>query len=70
MCLCSYVWWGGVRVGDDSLGDLAHVHKKQGEGQNPADIMAREVQPGVVVDLHLRTLTAPTCTYKYTKTLA
>ena len=40
-------------VGDDALGDLAHVHEEEGEGQDPAEVVSGEVQPGVVVDLHL-----------------
>ena len=40
-------------VGDDALGDLTHVHEQQGEGEDPAHVVAGEVEPSVVVNLHL-----------------
>ena len=46
-------------VGDDALGDLAHVDEEEGEGEDPAQVVSREVEPRVVVDLDLGALTAP-----------
>ncbi len=54
------------RIGDDSLGDLAHVHKQQCEGEDPAQVVARKVQPGVMMDLHLWALATPAWTQTHT----
>ena len=46
-------------AGDEALCELAHVHKEQGEGEDPSQVVSGEVEPRVVVDLHLRALAAP-----------
>ena len=48
-------------AGDEALGELAHVHKEQREGEDPSQIVSGEVEPCVVVDLHLGALAAPAC---------
>lgn len=58
LLLCGKIWscvfvCRGSRVGDDSLGDLAHVHKQQREGKDPAEVVPGKVQPGVMMDLYL-----------------
>lgn len=48
-------------VRQDALRDLTHQDKEQHEGQDPAQVVPREVEPRAVVDVHLGALTAPSC---------
>ncbi|ELK26704.1 hypothetical protein MDA_GLEAN10004047 [Myotis davidii] len=48
-------------VRQDALGDLTHQDEEQHEGQDPAQVVPREVEPRAVVDVYLRALTAPSC---------
>lgn len=48
-------------VGHDALGDLADEDEEEDEGEDPAQVVSREVQPCAVMDVNLGTLTAPTC---------
>lgn len=47
-------------VGDDALCELAHMDKEQQEGEDPPQVMAGKMKPGVVMDLDLGRLAAPT----------
>lgn len=48
-------------IRQDALRDLTHQDKEQHEGQDPAQVVPREVEPCAVVNVHLGTLTAPSC---------
>lgn len=55
-------------IWDNPLSDLTHQHKQQGGCKQPAQVMARKVQPCVVMDVNLRALAAPafnTNTFKH-----
>lgn len=47
-------------VGDDALCKLADMDEKQWEGEDPSQVVAGEMKPCVMMDLHLGALTAPT----------
>lgn len=51
-------------IRDDALGDLADQDEEEDEGEEPAQVVSWEVQPGAVVDVHLGALAAPTCSGK------
>lgn len=42
-----------VPVGDDALCDLTDEDEEQDEGEQPAQVVTREVEPGAVMDVHL-----------------
>ena len=46
-------------IGDDALSNLTDQDKEEDEGEEPAQVVTREVQPGAVVDVHLGALAAP-----------
>ena len=48
-------------VRQDAFRDLTHQDEEQHEGQDPAQVVPREVQPCAVVDVHLGALAAPPC---------
>lgn len=48
-------------VRQDTLSDLTHQYKEQHEGEDPAQVVAREMEPGAVVNVHLGALAAPAC---------
>lgn len=52
---------GGIDspIGDDALCDLTDQDEEEDEGEEPAQVVTREVQPGAVVDVHLGALAAP-----------
>lgn len=54
---CQQVW--ASLVGDDSLGELAHVDEEKREGEDPSQVVTGKVEPGVVMDLDLGRLAAP-----------
>lgn len=55
---------GNSPIRDDALGDLAHQDEEEDEGEQPAQVVAGEVQPGAVVDVHLGALAAPACGHR------
>lgn len=48
-------------IRQDALRDLTHQDKEQHKGQDPAQVVPREVEPRAVVDVYLGALTAPSC---------
>lgn len=48
-------------VRQDTLSDLTHEDEEQYEGQDPAQVVPREMEPGAVVNVHLGALAAPSC---------
>lgn len=48
-------------VRQDALCNLTHQHEEQHKGQDPAQVVPREVEPRAVVDVYLGALTAPSC---------
>lgn len=48
-----------LRVRNNPLCYFTHVHEQQGECQDPSQVVSREVQPGVVVNLHFGALASP-----------
>lgn len=42
-----------VPIGDDALCDLTDEDEEQDEGEQPAQVVTREVEPGAVMDVHL-----------------
>lgn len=42
-----------VPIGDDALCNLTDEDEEQDEGQQPAQVVAGEVEPGAVVDVDL-----------------
>lgn len=48
-------------IRQDALRDLTHQDEEQHEGQDPAQVVPREVEPRAVVDVHLGALAAPSC---------
>lgn len=48
-------------IRQDALRDLTHQDEEQHEGQDPAQVVPREVEPCAVVNVHLGALTAPSC---------
>lgn len=55
---CRPVW--ASLVGDHALGELAHVDEEKREGEDPSQVVTGKVEPGVVMDLDLGRLAAPT----------
>lgn len=49
----------GEPIGHDALSDLTDQHEEEDEGQDPAQVVAREVQPCAVMNVNLGALTAP-----------
>lgn len=43
----------------DAFGYLTDDDEEQNEGEDPAEIVSREVQPCAVMDVHLGALTSP-----------
>lgn len=54
-----------VPVGDDALCDLTDEDEEQDEGQQPAEVVTGEVEPGAVMDVDLRALAAPASNRKW-----
>lgn len=48
-------------IRQDALCDFTHQDEEQHEGQDPAQVVPREVEPRAVVDVYLGALTAPSC---------
>lgn len=48
-------------IRQDALSDLTDEDEEQHEGEDPAQVVPREVQPGTVVNVHLGALAAPSC---------
>ena len=48
-------------IRQDALRDFTHQDKEQHEGQDPAQVVPRKVEPCAMVNVHLGTLTAPSC---------
>lgn len=48
-------------IRQDTLSDLTHEDEEQHEGKDPAEVVAREMEPGAVVNVHLGALAAPSC---------
>lgn len=53
-----------VPIRDDALRDLADEDEEQDEGEQPAQVVTGEVEPGAVVDVDLGALAAPACNTK------
>lgn len=56
--------WSSVThlpIGQDPLRDLTHKDKEQDEGEDPAQVVPWEVQPGAMMNVHLGALAAPSC---------
>ena len=53
-----------IPIRDDALCDLTDEGEEQHEGEQPAQVMTRKVEPGAVMDVDLRTLAAPTSNRK------
>lgn len=47
-------------IGHNALGYFTHDDKEQDEGEDPAEVVSREMQPSAVMDVHLGALTPPT----------
>lgn len=48
-------------IRQDTLSDLTHQDKEQHEGKDPAQVVAREMEPGAMVNVYLGALAAPSC---------
>ena len=48
-------------IRQDTLSDLTHQDKEQHEGKDPAQVVAREMEPGAMVNVYFGALAAPSC---------
>lgn len=48
-------------IGQDALRDFTHQDEEQHEGQDPTQVVPREVEPRAMVDVYFGALTAPSC---------
>lgn len=49
-----------IPIRDDAFCDLADEDEEQDEGEEPAEVVTRKVEPGAVVDVDLGALATPT----------
>lgn len=42
-----------IPIGDDALRDLTDEDEEEDEGQQPAQVVTREVEPGAMMDMDL-----------------